>query len=136
MDSDQIVDVVRQALREDLGRGDATSEALVGPTRRATGFFLVKTECVLAGLAVAGAVFLYLDPHAHIRPEAQDGDRLKPGQRFAVVEGHARALLKGERVALNFLQRMSGIATMTRRAVDQVQGTRTQILDTRKTVPL
>src|SRR5262249_32452349 len=136
MDPHHTLETVRHALREDIGRGDHTTEWLVDDTRQAAGYFLAKEAGVLAGLSVAEAVFRYLDPDARFQSDAHDGERLETGRRFAHVQGRARALLSGERVALNFLQRMSGIATLTRRAVDSVQGTPAKILDTRKTVPL
>lgn len=136
MNSDYLQEVVCQALREDVGRGDVTSELVVEPTRQARGFFLAKANGVLAGLCVAETVWRSLDPAAHFEREAQEGDRFEAGRRLASVTGRARALLTGERVALNFLQRMSGIATMTRALVARVAGTRVRILDTRKTVPL
>lgn len=136
MNAQHIMKTVRRALQEDVGRRDVTTELLVDATSRATGYFLAKAACVLAGMPVAEAVFRTLEPEVQFRAEAHDGAQLDPGRRFAYVEGSTRTLLAGERVALNFLQRLSGIATLTRRAVDQTQGTRTKILDTRKTMPL
>jgi len=136
MDARQVEEVVLGALREDLGRGDVTGEALAEPGRVAVGFFLAKQPGVLAGLRVAETAFRLLDASIRLDAAARDGDRLQPGRRFATVRGAARALLAGERVALNFLQRLSGVATATRRAVEQAAGTGARILDTRKTAPL
>jgi nicotinate-nucleotide pyrophosphorylase (carboxylating) len=127
-------DLVRRALAEDLGAGDLTTEATVEPGRRARGVLLVKADCVLAGLDVAFETFRQLDPSIAAAPRRQDGMRCAPGDVVAEIVGPARALLSGERTALNFLQRLSGIATLTRRFVDAAGG-RLVVLDTRKTTP-
>ena len=132
-------DIVRRALEEDLGAGDMTTEATVAPGQDARGVFLVKADCVLAGIDVALEAFRQAaeigsqrDPSFTVRKH--DGERCKPGDEIAEVIGSARALLMGERTALNFLQRLSGIATRARRFVDAAGG-RIRVLDTRKTTP-
>ena len=127
--------VIRAALAEDLGDGDVTTLNTIPEAANFTGDFLVKEAGVIAGLQVARHVFALLDPAVVFRPLAVDGDLAEPGDIIATVTGSGRAILSGERIALNFLQRMSGIATATRRYVDAAAGTRAVILDTRKTVP-
>jgi nicotinate-nucleotide pyrophosphorylase (carboxylating) len=128
--------IVRTALAEDLGaRGDVTSELLVPAAARARGILRAEEDLVAAGAVVAARVFALLDARVVLRSSAPDGQALGPGDDLLCVAGPARALLTGERTALNLLGRMCGIATLTRRAVEQVKGTRTRILDTRKTTP-
>ena len=134
LDPVQYRDIVRRALDEDRGAGDITTEATVAPGQRARGVFLAKADCVLAGIDVAVDVFRLLDPGVRATVHIRDGERCTPGGEIAEVVGSARALLVGERTALNFLQRLSGIATLTRRFVDAAGG-RTTVLDTRKTAP-
>jgi nicotinate-nucleotide pyrophosphorylase (carboxylating) len=131
---DQYRDIVRRALAEDLGSGDVTTDATVGPDQRARGTFLAKSDCVLAGLDLALETFRQLEPDVQATFRKADGDRLKSGESFGEVTGSARTLLVGERTALNFLQRLSGIATTARRFVDAAAGLIT-IRDTRKTTP-
>ncbi|HEX7794957.1 MAG TPA: carboxylating nicotinate-nucleotide diphosphorylase [Vicinamibacterales bacterium] len=131
---DQYRDIVSRALAEDLGPGDVTTNATVRPEQRARGLFLAKADCVLAGLDVAVETFRQLEPDVHAVFRKADGDRVTTGEAFGEVTASARTLLVGERTALNFLQRLSGIATMTRRFVDAAAG-RITILDTRKTTP-
>jgi nicotinate-nucleotide pyrophosphorylase (carboxylating) len=128
-------EIVRRALEEDIGSGDVTTLWIMSPTIRLYGRFLVKKAGVVAGLLVAGLVFELLDPKVCFRPLVEDGIAVFPGDVVAEVEGSGRAILSGERTALNFLQRMSGIATLTRRYVEAVAGTGAVILDTRKTAP-
>jgi nicotinate-nucleotide pyrophosphorylase (carboxylating) len=127
-------EVVRRALAEDLGWGDVTTEATVPPELRAKGIILAKSPCVIAGLDVAAEVFLQLDPGCAFDRRKKDGDRCEPGDVVAEVRGAAAAMLTAERTALNFLQRLSGIATITRRFVDAAGG-KIVVLDTRKTTP-
>jgi nicotinate-nucleotide pyrophosphorylase (carboxylating) len=122
-------------LAEDIGRGDVTTQATVRPALRGRGRFLAKQPLVVAGLEVAEAIFSNLEPGMELEAFVYDGERAEAGQEFARIEGLAQVLLMGERTALNLLQRMSGIATMTRRYVDAIEGTRAQIVDTRKTAP-
>jgi len=130
------LEAVRRALAEDRAVDDVTTP-LLGPAAqaRATGRFIAEADCVVAGLSVAGLVFRELDPDALMRPALSDGDRAGAGTLLATVTARAGALLAGERVALNFLQRLSGIATMTRALVAAVAGTGAQITHTRKTTP-
>ena len=127
--------VVAAALREDLPWGDLTTEALVPAGTRARAEVLVKRPGVLAGLEVLGAVFRYLDPQARLEVYSPDGTEVPAGTVAAAVEADARALLAGERVALNFLNHLSGVATLTRRFVRAVEGLPCRIVDTRKTTP-
>jgi len=122
------------ALAEDIGSGDITTEATVESTIRGRGVLLAKSPCVVAGLAVAAEVFRQVDPAASIDVRRPDGAACAPGEEIAVVVAAAGRLLTAERTALNFLQRLSGIATLTRRFVEQAGG-RITILDTRKTTP-
>lgn len=126
--------IVRRALAEDLGWGDVTTDATVGADVRGYGTIVVKMPCVLAGLDVAAEVFRQLDPAVHITLRDRDGDRCEAGAVAAEVRGAAALMLTAERTALNFLQRLSGIATLTRRFVDAAEG-RITVLDTRKTTP-
>jgi nicotinate-nucleotide pyrophosphorylase (carboxylating) len=122
------------ALEEDLFLGDVTSEATLEPGARGEGHFLAKDDLVLAGSDVATRVFERLG--AACRFDARDGDRIARGTSFGAAQGALRALLAAERTALNFLQRLSGVATLTRRCVDALAaGSRTRLLDTRKTTP-
>jgi nicotinate-nucleotide pyrophosphorylase (carboxylating) len=127
-------ELVRRALAEDLGWGDATTEATVDETQRGHGRLLAKDRCVLAGLDLFEETFQQLDPGAVMTRHHQDGDLCEAGTLVAEVTGRARALLTAERTALNFVQRLSGIATLTRRFVDVAAG-RITVLDTRKTTP-
>jgi nicotinate-nucleotide pyrophosphorylase (carboxylating) len=127
-------DTVRRALDEDVGAGDITTDATVRPDQRARGVFIVKEECVLAGLEVALEAFRQLERDVQVTLRRNDGDRCSAGEDIGEVVGTARALLVGERTALNFLQRLSGIATRARRFVDAAAGG-IIVLDTRKTTP-
>lgn len=126
---------LREFLAEDIGRSDVTTEATVPPGRRGRAEILAGSECVVSGLEVARRTFELLDPGILWEPDVRDGDPVTAGSRLARLSGPARPILTGERVALNLLQRMSGIATETRRYVDAVAGTSCRILDTRKTAP-
>jgi len=126
--------IVRQALAEDVGAGDVTTEATVDAAQRARGVFLVKQACVLAGVDVAAEAFRQLEPGIEVRFRKQDGEPCVVGEEIGEVVGFARTLLVAERTALNFLQRLSGIATRARAFVD-ASGGRITILDTRKTTP-
>jgi nicotinate-nucleotide pyrophosphorylase (carboxylating) len=134
LNSSDYRDVVRRALEEDVRDGDITTNATVTAAQRARGVFLVKAACVLAGLDVAFEAFRQLDPDIRTTSNKHDGDACRAGDIVAEADGSARALLVGERTALNFLQRLSGIATRARRYVD-ASGGRITILDTRKTTP-
>ena len=128
--------VIARALAEDVGSGDVTTDAIVPADLRGSADVVVREAGVICGLDQAFAVLLELDPTARIELLAQDGDRIEhPPQVVARLHASLRALLTGERTALNLLQRMSGIATTTRRYADLVAGTGVQLLDTRKTAP-
>ena len=125
---------VEAALREDLGSGDVTA-ALVPAAQRVRGSVLAREEAVLCGRAWVDETFRQLDPRVQLTWQASDGERVAAGQAIFAIAGPARPVLSGERTALNFLQLLSGTATVTRRFVDAVAGTGCRILDTRKTVP-
>jgi nicotinate-nucleotide pyrophosphorylase (carboxylating) len=125
---------VRAWLAEDLGGGDLTSESVVAPELRCDAAIVLKEPGVLCGLRVAEAVFRELDPDLEWAPRVVDGDRIESGELVS-LSGDAHAVLAGERLALNLLGRLSGIATLTRRYVDAVAGTGAVVLDTRKTTP-
>jgi nicotinate-nucleotide pyrophosphorylase (carboxylating) len=128
-------DLVRRALAEDVGSGDVTTMATVDGERQARGVLLAKSRCVIAGLDVAAEVFRQLDPNVSVRVHHGDGTLCEPGVEIAEIHGRTAALLTAERTALNFMQRMTGIATLTRQFVEATAG-RITILDTRKTTPL
>jgi nicotinate-nucleotide pyrophosphorylase (carboxylating) len=135
LSSDALRDLLRRFLDEDIGQGDRTTEAIVSPEQRAVGQFLAKSVLVLAGVDFAIETFRLLDANLENAILCRDGDRVSPGQTIASIRGRAQALLGAERVALNLLQRLSGVATLTRAYVDAVSGTGAAILDTRKTTP-
>jgi nicotinate-nucleotide pyrophosphorylase (carboxylating) len=126
---------VELALMEDIGLGDVTGDAIVGETDLCAAEIIAKQAGILAGIEVAAIVFSACDYSITVRPLVRDRASLTPGQVIARVDGNARAILRGERTALNFLQRMSGIATMTAEFVHAVAGTAARITDTRKTAP-
>ncbi|OGR93806.1 MAG: nicotinate-nucleotide diphosphorylase (carboxylating) [Elusimicrobia bacterium RBG_16_66_12] len=127
--------LVRMALREDLGlAGDLTTRLFVSPKTRLKGRIVGREAGVVCGLEIAAAVFKACEPRAKVRLLVRDGARVRPGRAVMAVSG-GRGLLTAERTALNFLQRMSGVASLTRRYVDRVRGARAKILDTRKTLP-
>jgi len=135
-DGEAVRRIVAAALEEDLGaEGDLTTAAVVSPDRAALGHLVARAELVIAGLSVAREVFRQLDSSLVFLELSGEGERAAAGQRLATVRGPARPILQGERTALNFMMRMCGIATITRRAVDEVAGTGARILDTRKTAP-
>ncbi|MCG3159534.1 MAG: putative nicotinate-nucleotide pyrophosphorylase [carboxylating] [Acidobacteria bacterium] len=128
-------EIVNRALDEDLGRGDITSRSIVRFGVNAQGNFIAKQDLVLAGLEVADLVFGWFDEYIQIESTVADGDEIKSGKVFARVIGDAQMLLSAERTALNFLQHLSGIATVTRQYVQAIAGTKAKIVDTRKTTP-
>lgn len=133
--SDILADI-GEFLREDIGRGDVTTQATVAENVRGMGKFLAKENLVICGLEVAEAVFAHLDPeNPEIESTFNEGDEVEAGTVFATLKGYADVLLTGERVALNLMQRMSGVATLTRAYVKAVEGTNATIVDTRKTTP-
>ena len=128
-------DLVRRALAEDFGWGDVTTEGIIDAQQKAHAVILAKSRCVIAGLDIASEAFRQLDPSVTITVRHADSSWCEPGSVVAEYDGHASGLLTAERTALNFLQRLSGIATLTRRFVDAAAG-RITVLDTRKTTPL
>lgn len=135
MQANGIDAIVQLALAEDIGTGDITTNATVPATATARGTFLAKASGVLSGLDATAAVFRAVDSDVRFEAQMRDGEPFQPGDILALVSGPARSVLTGERVALNFLQRLSGVATATSRYVDAVKGTRARIIDTRKTTP-
>jgi nicotinate-nucleotide pyrophosphorylase len=136
LDNGEVLSSIGEFLAEDIGRGDITTQATVQPDVRGIGRFLAKEYLVICGVEVAEAVFLNLDTEiSEIETSYNEGDEVEEGTVFATLKGYADVLLTGERVALNLLQRMSGIATLTRQYVRAVEGTKAQIVDTRKTTP-
>ena len=131
---DAVEPLIRRAFDEDL-LPDITSEAIFDPSQRGRARFIAKAEGVFCGLVFAETTFALLDPTSSFRPVISDGDHVKPSDVIAEVEAGVIALLSGERTALNFIQRASGIATATRRYVDAVSGTSAKVCDTRKTAP-
>ncbi len=130
-----IKNLIKHALAEDLGPGDVTSEATIPADSASVAVILAKQHLVLAGIDAAREVFHQLDPSVEFIPFAKDGDAVHGGTEIAKVSGNTRALLAGERVALNLLQHLSGIATLTSKYVEKVKGLKAEVLDTRKTLP-
>ncbi len=135
MNNLELDDLLRRALSEDIGAGDITSEAIFAEDHISDGYVIAKQNLVLAGMPVFIRVFALLDGKVKVTPCNVDGDRINKGQRFAQLQGPTRSLLAGERVALNFLQRLTGIATETNRYMEAVGDRSTMIVDTRKTTP-
>jgi nicotinate-nucleotide pyrophosphorylase (carboxylating) len=136
LDNGEVLSAIGDFLAEDIGRGDITTQATVAPDVRGMGRFLAKEYLVICGLEVAEAVFVHLDAEIpEIETIFSDGDEVEEGTVFGTLKGYADVLLTGERVALNILQRMCGVATLTRAYVKAVAGTNAQIVDTRKTTP-
>jgi len=135
LDTGLIYAYASEFLKEDLGRGDVTTQAVVRSGAKARGSFLAKQDLILCGLEFGEAVFAVLDGGIQLESRAHDGEVLKAGAQFARLEASASVLLAGERTALNLIQRMSAIATLTRSFVDRIAGTKAQIIDTRKTTP-
>ncbi len=131
----QIIDAIRRALDEDLGAGDVTSNSIIPAEAGMTGQIIAKESGIIAGLAVAAAVCQLVDEKIEFRQTVADGAKVENRQIVATLTGPARSLLTAERTALNFLGRISGIATLTRQFVEAVTGTQAVILDTRKTAP-
>jgi nicotinate-nucleotide pyrophosphorylase (carboxylating) len=129
------VRLIREALAEDVGSGDATTDSTVPADRVSEGRIVAREVGVIAGLPVVEAVLRELDPEALVEPLVPDGGGVEPGQVVARVRARTRAILTGERTALNFLQRLSGVASETARFVEALEGTATRLLDTRKTTP-
>jgi len=135
MKIEEIDSIIRAALREDMPQGDITSESLIPPDSESEAIILAKEGGVLAGIEVARRVFELIDPAIKFEKKIEDGEVFQQDETISRIRGHSISLLKGERIALNFLQRLSGIATTTRKFTQAVAGTETKILDTRKTTP-
>lgn len=131
----EIERIIRTALAEDIGAGDLTTEATIAPEATAKAYLIAKEDFTLAGIEVAQQVFRTVDTQIGFFAHKKDGDTVERGERLAEMQGPAASLLMGERVALNLLQRMSGVATLTAQFVAAVVGTAAQIVDTRKTTP-
>lgn len=131
----QVEQIVDSALAEDLGSGDVTTEALISPTQAGKAYLRGKSEGVLAGIGVATMVFHRVDSALRVKELVADGSRVHPGDRLVAIEGKVAGILRAERAALNFLQRLSGIATETAKYVEAISGTKALITDTRKTAP-
>lgn len=130
--TDHLIDT---ALQEDIGSGDITTDSLIAPHIKARGIIIAKEPLVVAGLHVTGKVFKRLDPDIQLKADCREGDAVEKGRTVLEVNGDLRALLIGERTALNFLQRLSGIATHVRSFADQIRGKKSRLVDTRKTTP-
>lgn len=128
-------EIVQRAIIEDLGMGDVTTDNLIESNHQSEAFILAKEKGIIAGLSVAQMVFKRLDQGIEFKPLFKDGDQIRTGDKIAKLKGPTRAILKGERIALNFLQRLSGIATKTRYYVTLVKDFPVRITDTRKTTP-
>lgn len=134
-ESSLIKEVIKKALEEDIGRGDVTTDSLVSPSSFCKANIKIKDRGIVAGLPLVTLLYKELDQKVKFNPLVKDGDYLEYQENIAVLEGPTRSIIKGERVALNFLQRLSGIATMTKEFVKKLKGTGVRILDTRKTTP-
>ena len=127
--------LIQLALEEDIGAGDLTALYLIPEERKARAFVIARREGTLSGVNLAAEVFKMVDPELDVEVKIKDGSRVAPGAMIICVEGSARSIVTAERTALNFLQRLSGVATCTARYVEAVKGTQARILDTRKTTP-
>jgi nicotinate-nucleotide pyrophosphorylase (carboxylating) len=131
----EIIKIIKSALKEDICSGDITTKATINKSLKAAGKFLIKADGIIAGLEIAKKVFIAVDPKIKFEIKINDGSKVKYGDIAAVVYGKAQSLLTAERTALNFLQRMSGIATLANEYSEKVKHTKAKIIDTRKTVP-
>jgi len=135
MDKRIIRDVLETAFREDMPMGDITTDSTVPEDEMSKAYLIAKQEGVIAGLKVCMEAFLMLDPQVKLEPLVKDGQFVEKGTKILIIEGNSRALLKAERTALNLLQRLSGIATLTRLFVEKIIGYNAKVVDTRKTTP-
>ncbi|WP_434748598.1 carboxylating nicotinate-nucleotide diphosphorylase [Paenibacillus amylolyticus] len=133
--NEELVETIKGWLREDVGAGDVTTNVTVPADSKSKAVIHAKDHGVIAGITIAELVFQIVDPELRYTPKVNDGDAVTPGTILAVVEGSTHSLLTGERLALNLLQRMSGVATRTRSYVDALEGLKTRLVDTRKTTP-
>lgn len=132
---ENILPIIRLAVKEDIGIGDITTDSIIPEQAETSAAIIVEEECVLAGLPMAAMVFEEVDNRIELLPEAEDSDRISVGQTIAHVKGPARGILTAERLALNLLQRLSGIATLTSAFIGRVEDRNIKIMDTRKTTP-
>ncbi|MEO5376262.1 MAG: carboxylating nicotinate-nucleotide diphosphorylase [Magnetococcus sp. DMHC-6] len=128
-------DIIKNALSQDVGRGDITTNVLVAAGQKAEAVLIAREDLVVCGLPVVSEVFRTLDPRITMLPEKPDGAGVRAGNTICTFRGPARGILTGERVALNFFQNLSAVATLTRQYVEKIEGTRARIVDTRKTTP-
>ena len=135
LDNIHIDDIIIRALKEDMALGDITTDNLIDPESKSTAYLVAKEPGIIAGIQVAERVFTLLDDKVGFLARVEDGQHVEKGEIIAQISGHTSVLLKGERTALNFLQRMSGIATLTNVFCKKVEGTKAVIVDTRKTTP-
>ena len=133
--SDLLLDAIDQAIQEDVGSGDLTSQAIIPASSTATATLLAKADCILGGIEAARIIFNRIDASLVFEPAFNDGDYITKNTQLGTVSGASSSLLRAERLVLNVMQRMSGIASKTRRLVDQAQPFGVVILDTRKTTP-
>jgi nicotinate-nucleotide pyrophosphorylase (carboxylating) len=131
----KIQELIKIALEEDLGTGDITSNLIIPEMKKGQGVIIAKEKGVIAGLEVAKSVFKQVDPKLVFKPFVQDGAEVKKEDTVALIQGKVKSILTAERTALNFLSRLSGIATLTRDFVKKTKGTKVKLLDTRKTTP-
>jgi len=136
LEKTRVMNIIKAALKEDIGRGDITTNAIVPRLESVKGGIIANEECVVCGIDIAEWVLSSLDYSVRFKPQVQDGDVAHAGKEVAFLEGHARAILTAERTMLNFLSLLSGVATETRKYVERVKNYNVKILDTRKTLPL
>jgi nicotinate-nucleotide pyrophosphorylase (carboxylating) len=132
---EKLDEIIKAALREDMPAGDITSESLIAPDSISEAHLIAREKGVLAGIDIASRVFNKIDHSVEFKKFKQDGQEFDKNSKLALIKGFSVSMLKGERLALNFLQRLSGIATLTRKYTDVLRGTKTKLLDTRKTTP-
>jgi len=135
MPGDAVGRLIALALQEDVGPGDLTAEAVIAAEARGSGLIFAKESLVVSGVSAAARIFRALDPGCALEALRNEGEEAGPGDGVLRIKGRLRAIVTGERTALNFLQRLCGIATLTRKYVQALAGTRTRLLDTRKTTP-
>ena len=132
---EQLEKLINLALIEDVGSGDITTNAIYSGSEKSIGMFIAKQDGVVAGIEVASIIATMIDPEIHFHPLINDGDRVSKGDHIAKIDGRSDMILTAERIILNFMQRMSGIATYTKKLTDMIDGTGVKLLDTRKTTP-
>jgi nicotinate-nucleotide pyrophosphorylase (carboxylating) len=135
IDIEYLETFIKKAVQEDLGDGDHTSLSTIPKTQQGSAQLIIKEDGVLAGVAVSRAIFNHIDPELNVKVNIEDGERVKIGDVVLEVSGNVHSILIAERLVLNIMQRMSGIATMTRKVIDLLVSTNTKVLDTRKTTP-